>query len=181
MTAAVFWFLGLPGSGKSTLAQATLEYVSDRSKEGATPRRWDLLDGDVIREFLGEEVGYSIADRRRSVRTVGLVAAHLARNDVGVVVANISPFEDLRGFLRERLEGYFEIYCRCPLEACIQRDPKGHYRRQLENGPKDFVGLDIPFDEPQHADLVLDTSRLDIPASVRAVRESVDKHLHRAR
>lgn len=179
MNVPAFWFLGLPGSGKSTLAAALFRHLSGSAPEGGV-RGWELLDGDVIREFLGPELGYAVPDRRKSVRIVGLLASHLNRNGIGVVIANISPFRDLRRFMREHLPGYAEIHCSCPVAACIERDPKGHYRRQLEQGAKDFVGLDIPFEEPEAADLVIETAKLPVAEAIETACRFADRRLGRA-
>jgi adenylyl-sulfate kinase len=169
----VLWFLGLSGSGKSTLAAAAAADLRAGRARFDGVERWELLDGDEVRGFLGLELGYSFADRRRSVRIVGLLAHHLSRNGIGVVVANISPFHDLRRFFRETIPGYLEIYCRCAISTCVKRDPKGHYARQLAEGVKDYIGLDIPFQEPEAPDLVVDTERLSVEESLEAMRRFV--------
>jgi adenylylsulfate kinase len=173
VTVPVFWFLGLSGSGKSTLSRAAIDHA--RERDGS--RRWELLDGDTVRGFLGDDLGYSAGDRRKSTRITGLLAHHLSGNGIGVVVAHISPFEDLRAFMRAQIAGYREIYCRCPVAKCIERDPKGHYRKQAEAGAKDFVGLDIPFEEPGTPDLVIETADRPVAESILIARQFVDKNL----
>jgi adenylylsulfate kinase-like enzyme len=173
MTAPVFWFLGLSGSGKSTLASAAVHHLESGRATFKDVERWALIDGDVTREFLDRDVGYAFDDRRKSVRITGLLAYELARHGVGVVVANISPFHDLRAFFRERIPGYVEIYCRCPISTCMTRDPKGLYRQQLDAGIKDCIGLDIPFQAPETPDLVIDTARLTRDQSVSVLHEFI--------
>lgn len=153
----VLWLLGLSGSGKSTLGYLLYEKLSNGMLTYEGISSWKLLDGDVLRSFLGQDIGYGFADRRRSVKVMGLVAKELSEAGIGVVVANISPFYDLRRFMREHISGYHEIYCKTNIETCIQRDPKGHYARQFEHGICDFVGLDIPFQEPANPDLRIET------------------------
>jgi len=153
----IFWFLGLSASGKSTFSEYCFEFLNENKHLYPNIEKWQLLDGDEIRKFLGKEFGYGFEDRRKSVRSVGLTARMLSKSGIGVVVANISPFHDLRTFFRENLEGYNEIYCKCSIEECVIRDPKGFYKKQIKNGIKDYVGLDIPFQEPSDPDLVINT------------------------
>lgn len=169
----VFWFLGLSASGKSTLSEICCEYLKANAELFPNVSKWELLDGDRIRKFMGTEIGYSYSDRRKSVRLVGLMAKTLSDNGIGVVVANISPFHDLRIFMEGNISGYKEIYCKCSIDECIKRDPKGHYMTQLYKGIKDYVGLDIPFQEPQRPDLTLDTEILSIEQSEDVIKNYI--------
>lgn len=163
MAGQVFWFIGLSGSGKSTI---TVELL--KRAEGNYPNSiWRLLDGDVIREFLGGEIGYNANERRKSVKIMGMLANMLAEEGINVIVANISPFEELRQFMRKHIANYNEIYCKCTIESCISRDPKGNYKKQLENGVKDYIGLDIPFEEPNDSNLIINTEELSLEESVQ--------------
>src|SRR5688572_18214941 len=100
----VFWLLGLSGSGKTTLSTLMKKYLeSDGKRMFPKISRWALLDGDSVRSFLGDAIGYSFEERRKSVTIMGLLAKHLSDNQVGVIVANISPFHDLREFMRQKI------------------------------------------------------------------------------
>lgn len=171
----VFWLMGLSGSGKSTLAQQLMELMGLNQKLFPGVSHFELLDGDVVRSFLGEEIGYSFEERRKSVRMMGLLAKYLSKNKIGVIVSNISPFHDLRLFMRQQIEGYHEIYCKCSISLCIKRDPKGHYKKQIEKGLKDYIGIDIPFQEPECPDLIIDTQNLTIQDSRSVLLNYVNK------
>jgi adenylyl-sulfate kinase len=181
VSAPVFWFLGLSASGKSTLARAAIDHLRARGGAGTGVSRWELLDGDTVREFLTPDIGYGFADRRRAVRVMGLLAHTLARQGIGVVVANIAGFQDLRAFMRANIPGYVEIYCSCPLSVCMDRDPKGLYKRHLADGLGDVVGLDIPFQEPETPDLVVDTATVSLETSLLVVRTFLDERGARGR
>jgi adenylyl-sulfate kinase len=153
----VFWLMGLSASGKTTLAELAKDYLESDQKLFPAVSRWALLDGDVIRSFLGDEIGYTFAERRKSVRVMGLLAKTLAENKVGVIVANISPFHDLREFMRKNIPGYKEIYCKCPISSCMARDPKGNYKTLEKSALKNYIGIDIPFQEPESPDVIIET------------------------
>ena len=178
MTAApVIWVLGLSASGKSAMAAHAVTFLTALAPPDRV-RRWQLLDGDQLRSFMGDELGYGLADRRKSVKMVGLAAHLLSQNGIGVVVANISPFADIREHIRKSVPGYVEVYCRCSLETCSRRDPKGHYRRFREGTMRDVVGLDIPFEEPSHPELVLDTERKDVAANAGEFERFLKELMH---
>lgn len=170
MAGQVFWFMGLSGSGKSTISSGVIK----KAEEEFVDVRWRLLDGDIMREILGGEIGYSVPERRKSARIMGMLANTLAEENINVIVANISAFEDIRQIMRSYIENYNEIYCKCTIEACIERDPKGNYKKQFEEGVKDFIGLDIPFDEPQNPDLVIDTEKLNVDEAIQKAFEYIE-------
>jgi adenylylsulfate kinase len=153
----VIWFLGLSGSGKTTISKKCFELLKTQSEFFPDVKKWEILDGDTIRDFLGSEFGYEFQERRKSVRVMGLLAKTLSKNGIGVIVANISPFHDLRVLFKKEIACYYEIYCKCSIEECIRRDPKGLYKNQFNEGIRNYIGLDIPFQEPLAPDLILDT------------------------
>ena len=170
MTGQVFWFMGLSGSGKSTISTGVIKRVEAEFPDV----KWKLLDGDVMRGILGGEIGYSVPERRKSARIMGMLANTLAEENINVIVANISAFEDIRQIMRGYIENYNEIYCKCTIEACIGRDPKGNYKKQFKEGVKDFIGLDIPFEEPQNPDLVIDTEKLNVDEAIQKASEYIE-------
>jgi adenylylsulfate kinase len=171
----VFWFIGLSGSGKSTLAEKAKEFLEKNKDLYPDVDRWELLDGDIIRTFLSDEIGYTMEERRKSVRVVGLLAKYLTKNGIGVVAANISPFHDLRLFFRKNIPNYNEIYCKCSISECISRDPKGNYSKHFKTASKNYVGLDIPFQEPESPDLILDTGSATIDDCLKSVFKYISK------
>lgn len=148
------WFTGLPCSGKSTLAARMAALF--RAEE----RRVELLDGDLVRKSLSSDLGFSREDRDAQVRRVGWVAHLLCRNGVVAIVSLVSPYRAARENNRNLIRDYVEVYVRCPLEVCIQRDCKGMYRQALEGKIQRFTGISDPYEEPLHAELVVDASQL---------------------
>jgi len=146
----------LSGSGKSTLA-ATVE--KELYKRG---RLAYILDGDNIRHGLNGDLGFSEAERRENIRRV----AELTRlfTDAGLIVltAFISPFRAERQMARKSLEPgrFIEIYVRCPLEICEQRDVKGLYKKARSREIPDFTGISSPYEAPENPELVIDSGQL---------------------
>jgi len=167
---AVVWLTGLPGSGKSTLARALERRLFDR---GGTPV---LLDGDTLRTGLNADLGFAPAERSENVRRIAEIAAHLARSGLVAIVAAVSPSADDRARARAIGGPYFhEVHVAAPLEACERRDPKGHYARARAGEMKSFTGISAPYEEPQAADLVLDTHVIDVPAAVERLERFLEE------
>lgn len=162
---AVVWFTGLSGAGKTTLAQS-LEQALLR----AACRAY-VLDGDILRQGLCAGLGFSDQDRSENIRRAGEAAALLADAGLVVLAAFISPFAADRARVRARLApgDFMEVFCDCPAAVCEQRDVKGLYRRARAGEIPQFTGISSPYEAPQHADLTLDTSRLDLAACTARV------------
>ncbi len=151
---AVFWFTGYSGSGKSTIANL-LEYRLNREFSAHTY----LLDGDNVRLGLNKDLGFSPEDRNENIRRIGEVSRLFYDAGLIVLTAFISPFRRERELARNLLPpgAFYEIYVRCPLEVCEQRDPKGLYRKARQGLIADFTGINSPYEPPESPDLLLDT------------------------
>lgn len=162
---AVLWFTGLSGAGKSTLANAV---ESELHRLGC---RTYVFDGDNIRHGLCKDLGFSDEDRTENIRRIGEVAKLCLDAGVMVLTAFISPFRKDRQWVRSIVpEGDFvEVYCKCPLSVCEDRDVKGLYRRARSGEIKEFTGISSPYEEPEHAELVVDTASNSIEECVAQV------------
>ncbi len=148
----VVWIEGLPCAGKTTLART----ASARLR--ASGREVEILDGDEVRQMFSPELGFSRKDREMHARRVSFVARMLSRHGVIVLVAMITPYETSRQAARATVgERFTEVWLRCPVEVCRQRDAKGVYRTGSAGGPK-VTGVDDPFEEPLAPELTIDTS-----------------------
>ena len=160
----VVWMEGLSGSGKTTLSQAVAGQL-----RGAGWKT-EILDGDEVRRMFSPELGFSRKDREFHARRVSYVARMLARNGVAVLVAMITPYETSRQAARSEVAARFiEVWLKCPIEVCRERDPKGIYKRSQEGGVKRMTGVDDPFEEPLNPDLVVDTSTASVPVCTERV------------
>jgi adenylylsulfate kinase len=158
------WLTGLPSAGKTTIGRALAKRLLE---EG---RRVEVLDGDLVREHLTRDLGFSRADRDENVRRIGFVASLLARNGVVAVCSVISPFRAAREELRALHQGrFFEVYVSTPVDVCAQRDVKGLYARQRNGDISGLTGVDDPYEPPLHPELVLPTHEQTRQESVEAL------------
>ncbi len=161
----VIWFTGLSGSGKSTLAHSVEETLH---QSGCSTF---VLDGDNVRHGLCSDLGFSREDRAESLRRIGEMAKLFMEAGVLVLTAFISPFRADRERIRHLVgeDHFFEVYCRCPIEVCEQRDVKGLYKKARQGLIEEFTGISSPYEEPIAPDLLLDTSNTTLEDSVRKV------------
>lgn len=150
---AVLWFTGLSGSGKSTLSFALEKKLFDGGCNVC------VLDGDNVRHGLNKDLGFSPADREEGIRRIGEVSRLLADAGMIVITSFISPYRRDRDAARALVpEGSFvEIFCKCPVEKCEERDIKGLYRKARAGEIKDFTGIDAPYEAPLSPDIVVET------------------------
>lgn len=166
----VLWFTGLSGSGKSTIAHGVEERLFQRQY------RTYVLDGDNVRHGLCGDLGFSKQDRQENIRRIGEMSRLLVDAGLVVLTAFISPFQEDRNRVRTILgEGNFlEIYCRCSVDACEQRDVKGLYKKARQGLIADFTGISAPYEEPEQPELVLNTDALSVAESVNQVVALLD-------
>ena len=161
----VLWFTGLSGAGKSTLAHIVEEALFAKGCYTY------LLDADNLRTGLNSDLGFSEPERRENIRRVGEVARLFTEAGMVVLAAFISPFREDRDRVRSLFQPheFVEIYVKCDLEVCEARDPKGLYRKARGGLIPEFTGIDSPYEEPQSAELVVDTGALGIAESVSSI------------
>ena len=164
----VFWFYGLSGSGKSAISRAVEENLISR---GVLSFR---LDGDNLRSGLNSDLGFSKMDRIENIRRAAEAAKLLAEAGVVVLATFITPLIENRATAKEILGDYFdEIYVKCSIETCKERDPKGLYERAIKGAIPEFTGISAPFEEPDNDVFILDTDNSDEKTCV----ENATKHM----
>jgi adenylylsulfate kinase len=154
------WFTGLPCSGKSTIADAVATELQQRGLKA------ERLDGDIIREHLWKELGYSKEDRDENIRRATFLAKLLTRNGIAVLTSFISPYRELRDYARREIGDFVEIYVKCPVEVCIQRDTRGMYKKALAGEIPNFTGVSDPYEEPLNPEVLIESDKETLEESV---------------
>ena len=155
------FFTGLPSSGKSTVANVLISMLMERSSRPVT-----LLDGDIVRKNLSSELGFSKEHRDLNIKRIGFVAGEITKHRGIAVCAPIAPYAAARREVREMVGaygGFIEVYVSTPVEVCEQRDRKGLYAQARAGRITGFTGVDDPYEAPEHAEVVVDTT--DISSS----------------
>jgi adenylyl-sulfate kinase len=148
------WLTGLSGSGKTTLAHLLGPALDERGLVV------EYLDGDTVRTHLSKGLGFSKEDRDTNIERIGWVAARMTRHGAAVVAAAISPYDETRRRARAMVEEFgpfVEVFVKASVEECARRDTKGLYAKAFAGEIKGFTGVDDPYEEPDDAELVLDT------------------------
>lgn len=156
------WMTGLSGAGKTTIA---LELEKKLKERGV---KFERLDGDVVRESLTRDLGFSKEDRDKNIERVSFVAKLLSRNGVGVVCSFISPYQAQRDLVRNNTTNFIEVFVNAPLEVCADRDVKGMYKKAMAGEIPNFTGVSDPYEAPENPEIM-------IPTNLETVEESANR------
>ncbi|MBD1831777.1 adenylyl-sulfate kinase [Cyanobacteria bacterium FACHB-472] len=157
------WFTGLSGAGKTTISKAVAQALQERGY------KVEVLDGDIVRENLTKDLGFSKQDRDENIRRIGFVSQLLTRNGVIVITSAISPYREIREEVRSRIGDFVEVYVNAPLETCEQRDVKGLYKKARAGEIKQFTGIDDPYEPPLNPEVECCTNTESIAQSMEKV------------
>jgi len=163
----VLFLTGLSGSGKSTIARNLADALAERGDRKVT-----LLDGDLVRQLLSAGLTFSRADRDLNIARIGFVAAEVARHGGIAICSPVAPFAEARAQARRMVSevgDFLLIYVATPLEVCEARDRKGLYAKARAGLIGQFTGISDPYEEPQDADLVIDTGVMTREQATEAV------------
>lgn len=152
------FFTGLSGAGKSTLANAVMAKLLEGGGRPVT-----LLDGDIVRKNLSSELGFSKEHRNLNIHRIGFVANEITKNGGIAICAPIAPYHNTRTEVRALIEqhgGFILVYVSTPIEVCEERDRKGLYAKAREGIIKEFTGISDPYEAPENAEIIIDTSDL---------------------
>jgi adenylylsulfate kinase len=165
----VIWFTGLSASGKSTLA------VALERKLYAESILTQVLDGDKIRNGLNNNLGFSEEDRIENIRRIAEVSRLFSECGIVAISAFISPTNAIRHMARKIIgnANFFEIYVSTPLATCEQRDPKGLYKKAREGVISSFTGISAPYEKPDDASLVIDTTDYSVEEATQLIYDKV--------
>jgi len=169
--ARVFWFTGLSGSGKSTIANGVSAGLVKRNK------KTKIYDGDAVRKDFHKHLTFS----REHIEQNNIMIANLCMKDLAeydyIFVSIVSPFDKVRKAVKDMLgEALYLVYIKASVDEVVRRDPKGLYKKALSNEIKNFIGIDkdTPYEEPDNADLVINTEVKDVESSVGALIDFIN-------
>jgi adenylylsulfate kinase len=152
-TGGVIWLYGISGAGKTTISGLLKEKLTQAGYLAI------ILDGDELRSGINNDLSFTQQDRSENIRRVAEMAKLLAKNNILVICALITPLQEHRALARKIInENFYEIFINCPLEVCESRDVKGLYKLSREKKIKNFTGIDSGFEYANDADLVLLTA-----------------------
>ena len=147
------WFTGLPCCGKTTMADQLAKGLTSLGKQV------ERLDGDIVRETLCRDLGFSKEDRGLNLERITFVSKMLTRNGVYVLTTFVSPYRIYRDRARKEINNFIEVFVKCPLKVCEQRDVKGMYKKARAGEIKDFTGIDDPYEDPKNPELIVDSDK----------------------
>jgi adenylylsulfate kinase len=165
------WFTGLSSAGKSTISQSLHETLQLRGY------KVEWLDGDVVRQRLSQDLGFSKQDRDENVRRIGALAGQLTESGAIVLVSAISPYRAARDEVRQRIGAFLEVWVHAPLAVCEQRDIKGIYRRARAGEIHNVTGLDDPYEHPIAPDVECRTDSETLEESAAKVLVALERWL----
>jgi adenylylsulfate kinase len=164
----VIWMYGLSGSGKSTIANEAERLLHEEGRFTV------ILDGDNLRSGLNRNLGFSDEERLENIRRASEVAKLFAEQGVITFASFITPRRDLRELARQTVgEDFVEVFVKADYATCAERDPKGLYAKAQAGNVKHFTGKDSGFEEPEAAELVLDTERYTVEECAEQLLELV--------
>lgn len=167
MKAFAIWITGLPASGKSTLAHAIAEHLAHQGI------RIQILESDTLRKVLTPQPTYSEQERDQFYTALTYIGALLVQNGVSVIFDATAPKRLYRQKARQEIPRFLEVFVQCPLEVCIRRDPKGIYHKGISGETITVPGLQVPYEDPERPDIIVDGSVLNANAAAIEVVEAL--------
>ena len=149
MNSKLYWFTGLSGAGKTTIGYLFFNHLKEAGE------RVVFLDGDSLRAIFSDNQKYGLSDRRKLAMRYSNLCKMLVEQDISVVIATISMFDEVREWNRKNINNYNEVYIKVPIDILIERDKKNIYSGALEGKIKNVMGIDIEFEEPKAPDITI--------------------------
>ena len=160
----VIWFTGISGAGKTTVATLLQERFDSDGLEN------ELLDGDVVRQYFDDDLGYTEKERIQNITRTAYAAGLLSKHGIIAIVAVIAPYYGVRDFIRQHTDNYIQVYVKVSVETAIRRDVKGHYKKYEDGEMENLIGVDDGYDIPRSPNLVLDT---DLESPIESLEKLV--------
>ena len=164
---SILWILGPTSSGKTTIAEQLLQKLRARGHVVIH------YDGDEVRDFFGDNLGFSGIERLKVVQTIVHLANKASEAGLLVIVSALTANNDAREFVKKNVKQLVTIYLECSIEACVERDPKELYKQAKEGEINTLVGYNKPYNIPYEPDIILNTERLSIDTCIKRILELI--------
>ena len=168
--AFVLWFTGVPASGKSTIAHEVERILRERGIPV------ENLDADTIRANLSPDLGYTEKDRDMNTKRLAFLASLLEKHGVSAIVAAVSSMRRFRDRARSMSRNFVEVYVKCPVEVCMERDPKGLYAKAKRGEVNDIAGLHQPYEVSEHPEIICESHIYTIEECAQQVIIMLEEH-----
>lgn len=171
--AFILCLIGMSGSGKTTIA-SELQKIFEKNQS-----KVQVLDGDVLRDQLGNLFGYTFEERLKQNKVVQVIAKYLMINDVNTVISIVAPYEVMRENMRNNLgKNYIQCFLNCDVSICAKRDVKGYYKKAKQNLMDNLNGMNDQYEKPLNSELTINTAELTVDESVDIIMQYLrDKKL----
>ena len=156
------WFTGLPLSGKTTIADRVYEELQKLDIP------LERLDSKDIRDVV-PDIGFTREDRNRHMKRIGHLIKTLQNNSISTVASFVSPYRESRKAIREMVKNNVVVYLKADVETCKKRDYKGAYKKALSGEYKNFTGVNDVYEEPQHAEIIIDTDKTSVDEATQKI------------
>jgi len=165
----VIWLTGLPCSGKTSIG----DNLADKMKNYLVER----LDGDIVRKSLTKDLGFSKEDRKINLERVTFVAKLLSRNGILVICSFVSPYREVREYIKKETTNFIEVYVKTSTAECVKRDNKGMWAKAKRGEIKGFTGFDAPYEIPINPDIIVNTEKETIEESTQKILNYLIKRI----
>ncbi|MBT7296755.1 adenylyl-sulfate kinase [Candidatus Woesearchaeota archaeon] len=155
-TGKLLWITGLSGAGKTTIGSEVYDILKSKYLNTV------FIDGDIIRETLGNDLGHDIEDRKRNAVRISKMCEFLTSQNINVVCATLSLFKEIHDLNRKNIKQYYEIFIDVNIDELVKRDSKGLYAKAKKGEIKNVIGVDLPYDKPENPFMIIDNTTLDI-------------------
>lgn len=163
------WFTGLPLSGKTTIADAVYKELEKLDIP------LERIDSKDIRDLV-PDIGFSRDDRNRHMHRIGHLIKTLQHNSISTVASFVSPYRESRKAIREMVKNNIVVYLKADIETCKKRDYKGKYAKALKGELQNFTGVNDIYEEPQHAEIIIDTDKLSVEEATQTIVKYIKKN-----
>jgi len=156
----VLWIIGPTASGKTTLAEHILLKMREK---GILAIHYD---GDEVRDFFDNSLGFGVSDRLKVVKTLIHLSNKALFAGFNVIVSALTAHEDARTYVKHNVANLVFIYLECSIERCIERDPKGLYKKAINREIDTLIGFNDEYIPPENPDIIINTEGTSAEMSV---------------